>query len=261
MIYCKSVECVERLDKWIGDIELKLKKFPQGEMFVSRNGKHFKWLFKENKDSERVCIPKKNKAFAEKLAQKKLLECLLEDLIQEKKAIEFYLRHHKKRPWKSERLLAENPGFQELLLPAYRPVSDRLAEWAKEPYQKCKKEPEKLKVRIPDGSMVRSKSEALIAMVLFKYRIPFRYECALQLGDMTYFPDFTIRHPKTGELYYFEHFGLMNKKSYVQKTNNKLEIYNMHGIIQSKNLITTYEAEGKPLDVEYVEMLVKYHFL
>lgn len=230
MIYCKSMENIERLDKWINDIEAKLKKYPQGEIFVARNGKGFKWYYRETEDSER-------------------------------RAISFYLRHHQKRPWKSERLLADNPGYQELLLPAYRPVSERLAEWAKEPYQKCEKEPEKLTVRIPDGSFVRSKSEALIAMILFKYRIPFRYECALHLGDITYFPDFTIRHPKTGEVFYFEHFGLMDKKSYVLKTNRKLENYNLHGIIQSKNLITTYETKDRPLDVEYVEMLVKYYFL
>ena len=64
MIYVKSVECIESLDNWISDIELKLKKYPPGEIFVSRNGKHFKWLFRESKDSDRECISKKKRDFA-----------------------------------------------------------------------------------------------------------------------------------------------------------------------------------------------------
>ena len=37
------------------------------------------------------------------------------------------------------------------------------------------------------------------------FNIPFRYECALTLGNTTVYPDFTIMHPNTGELIYREH--------------------------------------------------------
>lgn len=261
MIYFKSLECVERLDKWIDDIQMKLNKYPAGEFFISRNGNYFKWAYKMSKNSKKEYIPKAQRKVAENYAQKKLLTLLLDDLKHERMAIKLYLRHHKKRPWKSERLLTENPGYRELLLPTFRPMSERLAEWVKEPYEKSEKKSEFLKVKIPDGSFVRSKSEALIATVLFKYQIPFRYECALKLGDITYHPDFTIRHPRTGEIYYFEHLGMMDKKRYVQRNYNKLENYNLHGIVQGKNLITTFETEDKPLDIEYVEFLVKWYFL
>lgn len=54
----------------------------------------------------------------------------------------------------------------------------------------------------PSGNMVRSKSEVLIDMQLYTNHIPFRYECELQLGDVTIYPDFTVRNPRTGKLYY-----------------------------------------------------------
>ena len=58
---------------------------------------------------------------------------------------------------------------------------------------------------------MRSKSEAMIAMSLYVQKIPYRYECELKLGSITLFPDFTIRHPETGEIFYWEHFGMMDK--------------------------------------------------
>ena len=66
MIYSKAMKCADRLDGWIADIKLKLSKYPPGEMYVSRNGKYFKWSFKENEGAKPVNIAKKNKAFAEK---------------------------------------------------------------------------------------------------------------------------------------------------------------------------------------------------
>ncbi|MFQ8777759.1 MAG: hypothetical protein ACLR78_10425 [Roseburia sp.] len=63
---------------------------------------------------------------------------------------------------------------------------------------------------------MRSKSEAMIAMLLHLNAIPYRYECALSLGGVTLFPDFTIRHPVTGVLYYWEHFGLMDDPAYAK---------------------------------------------
>ena len=78
---------------------------------------------------------------------------------------------------------------------------------------------------------------------------------------MTFYPDFTIRHPKTGEIIYWEHFGLMDDPSYYQKTFSKLQLYASYGIIPSINLITTYETQEHPLSADIVEKIVKHYFL
>lgn len=62
----------------------------------------------------------------------------------------------------------------------------------------------------------------MIASYLYIKKIPFRYECALYLNGVLVFPDFTIRHPKTGEVYYWEHFGLIDQPSYVKRTMEKI---------------------------------------
>lgn len=63
---------------------------------------------------------------------------------------------------------------------------------------------------------MRSKSEAMIVKVLKQNKIPYRYEAKLLFGDIEMYPDFTIRHPKTGQWFYWEHFGLLDKADYVK---------------------------------------------
>ena len=109
--------------------------------------------------------------------------------------------------------------------------------------------------------MVRSKSEALIDTVLYINKIPFRYECALKLDETTIYPDFTIRHPRTGKLYYWEHFGRMDDPNYRRKVFAKQQLYADHNIIPSIQLISTYETREQPLNMEFVENLIHYYFL
>lgn len=129
------------------------------------------------------------------------------------------------------------------------------------PYESNPKFPEQLLHHTASGRLVRSKSEAIIDMVLSKYRIPFRYECALNLGEITIYPDFTILHPVTGELYYWEHFGLMDDAVYCKSACSKLQLYCAHGIIPNVHLITTYESKECPLNSDFVEKIVQMYFI
>ena len=107
---------------------------------------------------------------------------------------------------------------------------------------------------------MRSKSEALIDTALYRKQIPFRYECALQLGKWTVYPDFTIRHPNTGELYYWEHFGKMEDKEYADQAFTKLQKYNTHGIVPTIQLIMTFETKDNPLSPEKVDNIIEQYF-
>jgi len=121
--------------------------------------------------------------------------------------------------------------------------------------------PEHLLHKSSSGNLVRSKSEAIIDMLLFHKQIPFRYECILQLEEATLYPDFTIRHPKTGALFYWEHFGLMDIPAYCHNTFSKLQLYSNYGIIPSLQLITTYETKEQPLTSNTVEKIITHYFL
>ena len=98
-------------------------------------------------------------------------------------------------------------------------------------------------------------------MVLYTHRIPFRYECMLTLGNSTLYPDFTIRHPKTGEYFYWEHFGMMDDPIYSKSAASKLQLYISFGIIPSIHLITTFETTDQPLSSEKLEKIVADYFI
>lgn len=139
--------------------------------------------------------------------------------------------------------------------------TDELAEWCNSPFEHNRYKTEALVHQTISGQSVRSKSESLIASELFLNNIPFRYECILNLGDRIMFPDFTIRHPVTGEYYYWEHFGMMDKPDYARSTIDKLNSYVEHGIIPSINLITTYETSNHPITQLKIANVVKEYFL
>lgn len=257
-MYQKMLKRHQEVVDQLHQIRTVQKKLPKGKLICAANGKHFKWYRSYGK--RRTYIKKEKRMLAEQLAYSTYLSYLEKKLLKEKCAIEFYLRHYNPDSGKLERLL-NHPEFRQLLSPFFRPISEELSQWMKSPYDQNTKYPEFLKYPCASGNLVRSKSEALIDMVLYMNQIPFRYECALQIGDITIYPDFTIRHPRTGKVYYWDHFGLMDKPSYCTTTCQKLHTYTSHGIIPSINLITTYETEEHPLNTETVERIVREYFL
>ena len=111
------------------------------------------------------------------------------------------------------------------------------------PYEQNKKYPEQKIYGTSAGIHVRSKSESMIVYLLHDYKIPFRYESELELGQVTVYPDFTIRHPKTGKVFLWEHLGMMGDPTYRRNALSKLQLYMEHGWIPSVNLILTFETK------------------
>ena len=259
MTYERMLKKNKEIEQKIKQIQTKLKKLPEGQLYCSSSGKYTKWFCSNGK--EQIYIPKKKRRLAEQLALKKYLTLQLKNLQHEKIAIDFYLRHHDKDAEQKEVSLLNSPAYKELLSPFYQPISQELFEWTNSPYEKNDNYSESLKHKAVSGGYVRSKSEQIIDMVLYNNKIPFRYECALRFGETVFYPDFTIRHPKTGQLFYWEHFGLMDDADYSKKAYSKLQTYTSHGLIPTIQLITTYETKEHPLSIEAVEEIVNYYFL
>lgn len=131
-----------------------LTSFPNGELICTRNSTRYKWYLKSNQAS--TYLPKKQRSLAEQLAAKKYLTLLLEDLQNECRALEYYLRHHHKQK-KSAELLLKSPEYQRLLSPYFTPKSKDLANWSNAPYEQNQKYPEQLVHHSISGHFVRSK--------------------------------------------------------------------------------------------------------
>lgn len=105
------------------------------------------------------------------------------------------------------------------------------------------------------GQMLRSKSEVIIANILFEREIPFSYEVPLFASDGTfYLPDFTIKF--AGEEWYWEHLGMLHNESYREHWAKKKAWYEKHGF--ASNLIITQEVGG--FDSSQVNQLLQDRF-
>lgn len=245
------------LQKQISSLKQQLAEYPEGHLICTRNGKYLKNI--HVLDGTKHHIPKKDIDFARKLAEKKYFSALLEDLIHEEKAVDSFLKHYSSYTPKAEQLI-NNPSYQKLIFSSIKPTSQELAEWASAKFEANPSHPENLRHPCSSGHIVRSKSEVLIDQTLFTHQLPFRYESPLKLNDLVLYPDFTIRHPETGDFIYWEHFGLMDNSSYSQKAFQKLQIYCANGYVPSINLITTFETKDHPLNLETIENIIHNFF-
>ena len=236
-------------------MQKQLLTLPEGKLIFARNGSTYKWYLSDGKTS--TYLPKKQRHLAEQLALKKYLSLELEDAIQEKTALDFYLRHHNSNSGKAKKLLTEIPEFQTLLSSHFTPTNQELNHWMHSAYEHNTNYPEQLTHQTGFGYAVRSKSELLIDYALHANNIPFRYEAALTLNNTTIYPDFTIKHPKTEKIIYWEHFGMMDDPSYYKNIFPKLKLYVANGIIPNTNLIITCETKDEPLDTKQINDMIQ----
>lgn len=257
-IYERIIAERKRLAEQIQSLESQINTLPKGNLICARNGNRFKWYQSINHSP--TYLPKKERRLAEQLAEKKYLSLLLEDLLIEASAIDSYLHIHNSHTYNEAHRLLDMPEYKTLLSSTFQLPSEEFAAWMTSPYEQNPNHPEQLAHHTLSGHFVRSKSEVLIDMALYMNHIPFRYECALTLGNVTLYPDFTIKHPQTGVIYYWEHFGLMDEPAYSKNTYSKLQLYTSHNIIPSIQLITTYETKNHPLSSETIDHIVKEYF-
>ena len=114
------------------------------------------------------------------------------------------------------------------------------------------------------GETVKSKSEVIIADRLDAAGVPYVYEYKTVVDDewaaMNY-PDFYVLNKRTGEEFFWEHFGKMDDERYCQNSQLKLEKYAQRGLVPGKNLILSFEGSKRALSTEYVDFLIKSYLL
>ncbi len=124
---------------------------------------------------------------------------------------------------------------------------------------------EEPKLRVPNsdletdrGEYVRSKSELMIANMLSKKNIPYKYECQLVLRNgKIYYPDFTTLNVSKRKVVYWEHRGMMDDKEYAKQAVQKIKTYGDNGIMLGHNLIITEELEHTPLSTREIERIIE----
>lgn len=83
-----------------------------------------------------------------------------------------------------------------------------------------------------DGKMLRSKSELMIYQRLIDNKLNPLYEKKLTIKEVEKLPDFTIENEELGEVYYWEHCGMLFDAEYKQRWEEKYQWYKENDILE-----------------------------
>ena len=257
-------EEVLKLENTIKKIDAFLNHAPEGCLkWQNRNGKTYYYhQFMKNNKWVRRYIKKSEIALAKKLAQKHYyleIKTILEKTLNEIK------RFSKKCPSNELEAIYDNLSIErkKLVTPIQLSVKEKVKQWQTEVYEKNQMFPENLRYETEQGEVVRSKSEVIIANILYQNRkdILYKYERPLEIMEngrqKTIYPDFTILNKHTGKVTYWEHAGRMDDSYYANEFVRKMNTYIDNDLLSGRDVVVSFESLSKPLDIKVVKRLVK----
>ena len=260
---------LEELSQKIKQIEEYLKCAPQGYLKVNTRDKQYVYyhMLKEKKDKEtqrylRTSDPADEK-LKQSLIQKQYYQRLLPELTKEADSLKlFFDTYHPENKYDVYEQIAESR--KRLLVPEYLRSENIVKEWEEQEWQPNTKYTDNLRYETNRGELVRSKSEIIIADMLYYYKdlCAYRYEAPLYLDGrgILFHPDFTIMKRSTAEIFYWEHFGMMDNDEYANTCIKKINEYIMAGIYPGKQLICTFESSTQTIETKVIRELIKEYF-
>lgn len=129
-------------------------------------------------------------------------------------------------------------------------------KWGDADYNKYMGFPEGLKHKTLKGEKVRSKSEALIANLLFVKDIQYHYEEIKEIGGETIPPDFTIYVKSQKSFKLLEHLGLLVDEEYRNRALNKMELYFKNGYRMYEDILFTCDDLSGCINTQDISRLI-----
>ena len=242
------------------DKEKALKNAPEGALRICSHGNRTQYYQRNDpKDFNGVYIRENDIHIAQELAQKDYDRKVLCAIEKELCAIKKYLSNY---PMVNAEQIYENlhKERRKLVSPILETDEQYVYNWKSVKYQGKGFGEETPEFYTAKEERVRSKSELIIADLLNKEGIPYRYEYPIHLNGMgKIYPDFTVLNVKKRKEMYWEHFGMMDDLSYVEKALQKIALYEQNGIFHGENLILTYETRKNPMKQKEIMHLINHY--
>lgn len=248
-------------------ISLLLEEAPEGSVTCQiRNGKLYYYHQIKNPNTgewKKIYIKKTNQELAKQLVEKEYLEKAKAVLDEQERILRIFQENYNEKALEQyyESLPKER---KQLVEPLTDSVSRKMKEWLEETYEVYDAYPENKKYETDRGEMVRSKSEVIIANLLYQHKqmIDYKYERPLKLytkdkKEILIHPDFTIINKETGKIYYYEHAGKMDEPYYANEFVKKINTYIENDLLPGRDVIVTYETLAMPLNIKTVKCWLK----
>ncbi len=248
----KTQEIADRLRK-------NLSSAPDGKLLVSHSNGRTQFYCRIGEGIQnRVYLSQKDQKIIQQLAQKKYDASLLSKCNKNVDVLNKAILQLQKFS-DPENTMTEIPEvLQAKIAVPFLSTEDFVQQWLDDEKQEGPDgrqnewHSENLIYSTDAGERVRSKSEMMIANLLFAMQLPYQYEKPLYLNGKTVLPDFTILDTKTRTEVYFEHFGLMDQEEYRTAALLKIENYEKAGFMLGKDFLFSFESERVPFDVIWI---------
>ncbi|MBR2122640.1 MAG: hypothetical protein IJ930_06930 [Lachnospiraceae bacterium] len=261
-VYDQIMKRKEYLENLLEKTKHRLDAAPPGKLRVSsRCGKPQYYLKTDFTTADGTYLDREHMDAAYVLGQKDYDRKLCEAIEKELGAIDRYLRSLP--PVIAEDIYNRMPKSRKLLVsPVVEPIEEAVRKWEETEYEGKPFADGAPEFYTDKGERVRSKSEMIIANLLFKEGIHYKYECPVLLtGFGRVFPDFTILDPRTRKEVIWEHLGMMDDPDYAASALKKQAAYIMNGYFPGENIIFTAESNDAPLNVRVLKSIIRHCLL
>lgn len=229
----------------------------EGRLRVATNkGTYQYYLVTEQKDTKGRYIPKKNRNIAMQLAQRDYDIVIIKYTTECISAIDKLLHGLPKIALGD--IYCDIPGKRSIITPYELSDAEYLKQWETVKYTGKGFDEGAPEIYTMKGERVRSKSEKIIADMLFQMKIPYRYEYPIYLrGYGEVFPDFILLNVRKRKEIVLEHFGMMDNANYCVKAIRKMGLYEKNDYYENDNLICSFETSFNILDTNLLERKIR----
>ena len=236
----------------------QVETLPEGKLSVQIvKGRTYYTLVKKGK---RQYIGAGNRELVEKLQLRRYLEKMIAAIDHNEGYLREFFENY--RPVAPEDVMESLPEtYRNRKLPALEGQGLDLRTWEEEDYEQTTWHWEHKVHHTAKGDLVRSKSELIIANMLYERGIPYHYEEVLHMPDGGYLvPDFTVGVRDTGRLVYLEHCGMLSDERYRNDYLRKMERYCVAGFRPWVDVYFTFDNASGALDTDKIGRMMDVMF-
>ena len=256
----ESLHRQKELKKLIRNKKKQLSKAPEGHLQITGGNETIKYYWMRSGDfGTGTYLGKNDLKQAKKLAQKSYDRKVLSAAERELQA---WQQLAKLLPGTTAEEVYEtlSPARQALVTPIQLTDEEYRKQWEAVTWEPGRFQPGAAEFWTDRGERVRSKSEQLIANLLYRLGIPYRYEYPLEVfvdgRKKVWRPDFMILDVPHRKEFFLEHLGMLDDGEYGPGAKYKIMAYEQNGLYEGRGMYYTFETKAAPLDIRYVEQKV-----
>lgn len=259
----KEKTSLERIRKKVDQSLANAASLPEGRVRLSRKGKNLQaYLISPDSPgpygrymgiSERGEIPK----YAQRNYDKKIGSYIDGQIV----TINRFLRDY--QPEKLRDIYEGMSDLRKKLVNSYTTTDEEfINQWLTTPAAAKAFREGDLRFQTERGELVRSKTEKILADLLYHRTVPYKYEQPILLENGIWInPDFRVLNVIRRQAFIWEHFGVMDDPKYCNRALEKLNDYELNGIKLGVDLIVTFETREQPFNINVAESLIERYLL